>query len=331
MQQLILVIEPDRRQSAKLAMLARSQRAEMIVVASVHEALDTLDERVPDLLLISASLLPKEEALLAERLRELAADGIKVPTLLLPILETPSHRVSGPQKTGARALRPVARNARGQEICDPTIFAMQISTHLERLAAERPTGAIAPIKRRNVTVLQETKSGPIEYHEIEPVTLTKEKAASTAAPSPPAARTPEWRDLLSALQRDLERMKTENLESTRPVVAAQPRPPLNVARATVPGPATPSTPRTAAQATPPSRAVQPARANTPAAPSQAAPKAAPRPTKPSTPDPAREKKAEKQPPAPARDEWGVYNPDQAGFAALRARLDEMANANKKQG
>jgi hypothetical protein len=318
MQQLILVIEPDRRQSAKLAMLARSQRAEMIVVASVHEALDTLDERVPDLLLISASLLPKEEALLAERLRELAADGSKVPTLLLPILETPSFR-------------PVARNARGQEICDPTIFAMQISTHLERLAAERPTGAIAPIKRRNVTVLQETKSEPIEYHEIEPVTLTKEKAASTAAPSPPAARMPEWRDLLSALQRDLERMKTENLESTKPVAAAQPRPPVNVARATVPGPATPSAPRTAAQATPASRAVQPPRANTPAAPSQAAPKAAPRPTRPSTPDPAREKKAEKQPPAPARDEWGVYNPDQAGFAALRARLDEMANANKKQG
>jgi hypothetical protein len=342
MQKWILAIEPDRRQSAKLAMLARNQRAEMIVVGSVHEGLDILDERVPDLLLISPLLLPKDEALLAERLQELDADGMKVSTLLIPLLETPNRKPSGSQKSGP-GFKPVARGGRAQEMCDPIVFAVQLNNQLERHAAERPGPAAPPIKRRSVPVLQEVEPEQVEREALEETEIEEREAPPpVVAPVPPAVgRTPEWRDLLSALQRDLARMKTENLEPEKPAVVEPPQPLVHVARATVPAPTTKP------QAPP-----QPATSSAPAvmrAPVTAAPAPAEVPVTPQSPpaaaqsqsaaaaaaaapasDPPRRNKQPKNEP-PAQDEWGIFDPERCGLAALRAKLSEIANTPKKPG
>ena len=87
-------------------MLARNQlHVETVIVASVHDALQILDERVPDLILTSAVLLPRDEAALTERLRQLAAAGLK-PSL--HELWTKFRRALGQT---ANILRPVAHGS----------------------------------------------------------------------------------------------------------------------------------------------------------------------------------------------------------------------------
>src|SRR5262245_60358649 len=91
---LILAIEPDRRQSAKLTMIARNQlRTELIVADTVEQALTTLAECVPDLLLTSPHIPSKDGAALSNRLRELDRDGLRVQTMMVPALATPGARL----------------------------------------------------------------------------------------------------------------------------------------------------------------------------------------------------------------------------------------------
>lgn len=321
MEQWILVIEPDRRQSAKLAMLARNQlHVETVIVASVHDAMQILDERVPDLLLTSAVLLPRDEATLTERLRQLAAAGMKVSTLRIPILEAPTRRLLGPQKGPGNRLRPVVHGLRSQDACDPFVFGIQLNAHLERLASEQPAVAASPPARRAPAA---PPSGPAKAgHDVpreptapqtaEPVTIVRpEQTERAVEPTRARTRPAEWRTLLSALQRDLDRMKTENVESLPPtekvITQLVPQPPRAVAQPRAQQ--TPASPQPAAAPIQP----QPVTAQPPAVAGPAA--NAPR------------GKKRKSPP-PAQDEWGLFDPNQCGLAALRTKLDEIKNPQK---
>src|SRR5580765_7150775 len=108
-------------------------------------------------------------------------------------------------------------------------------------------------------------------------------------------------------------MKTENLESLPPtekvITQLVPQPPRAVAQ-----------PRVAAQQTP--AAPQPAAAPTQPQPVAAQPAALPGPAA-----NAPRGKKRKSPP-PAQDEWGLFDPNQCGLAALRTKLDQIKNPQK---
>ena len=64
---LILAVEPDRRQAEAVATLGRNVlRSEVIVTESADAAIAVMAKRVPDLLLTSLLLPPKDEAKIAD-------------------------------------------------------------------------------------------------------------------------------------------------------------------------------------------------------------------------------------------------------------------------
>jgi hypothetical protein len=134
---LILAIEPDRRQASELTSIVRGQlHAELVLGESAERALAALGQRVPDLILTSALLSPKDEAALGERLRALDGSAVHVQTLTIPVLASSSGRDGRPGGVlfGLRREKTKAATSDG---CDPDVFAEQCREYLERSAAER--------------------------------------------------------------------------------------------------------------------------------------------------------------------------------------------------
>jgi hypothetical protein len=130
---LILAIEPDKKQASAVRALARtSLHAQILVADSTSHGLQQLDGRIPDLILTSLLLSPKDEGALDKHLRGLDAEGHRVPTLVIPVLG-PLSRSKGGLLT--RLKKP--RKTTGTEGCDPATFAAQITEYLDRAAAER--------------------------------------------------------------------------------------------------------------------------------------------------------------------------------------------------
>jgi len=138
---LILAIEPDRRQAARISSLARERlNVELLVMDSAQRALETLAARTPDLILTPQLLSPKDEAALDDRLRQLDAAGSKVQTLMIPVLASTGRR--GPRKDGLlKRLRRTKDEPATEGGCDPAVFAAQIAEYLEKAADERAAQA----------------------------------------------------------------------------------------------------------------------------------------------------------------------------------------------
>jgi len=84
---LILAIDHDKRQSTQLASLVKAQlQAELVQRPTVAEALDALRGRVPDLVLTSSLISPRDDAALATHLRDLGAAAAHVQTVTIPML-----------------------------------------------------------------------------------------------------------------------------------------------------------------------------------------------------------------------------------------------------
>jgi hypothetical protein len=133
---LILAIEPDRRQTAQLVAIARGKlHVELVLADTTAQAIAELGNRVPDLILTSALLSPKDDAALAECLRALDGAVAHVQTLTIPVLATPTAR--------RRASKGMLSRLRGNrthaapEGCDPEVFADQIGEYLRRGGEER--------------------------------------------------------------------------------------------------------------------------------------------------------------------------------------------------
>ena len=130
---LILAIEPDKRQASRIGAIGRSiGGAELLIADSVDRAIAVLGGRVPDLLLTSLLLSPKEEA----RLRELNGDGVSIQTLVIPVLASPSRRATAAVGLLTRLRAPKGDHGQA-EGCDPAVFAAQISEYLEHLEQDR--------------------------------------------------------------------------------------------------------------------------------------------------------------------------------------------------
>jgi len=164
---LILAVEPDHRQAAKVKALARrTLQAELIAVDTASHALEVLATRVPDLILTSTLLSPRDEAILTARLRELDAAGLQVQTLVIPVLGTASRGSRRHDSSGlfSRLRRPRAPD--GQvDGCEPEVFAGQIEEYLDRATSDR-----ADVAERDKPVYPEFTPAPTpSEQQLEPV------------------------------------------------------------------------------------------------------------------------------------------------------------------
>jgi PleD family two-component response regulator len=83
---LILAIEPDRRQATQLKAMVRARlEADLVLAESVDQGLLELGDRIPDLILTSALLSPRDEVALDQRLRALDGTACFVQTLTIPV------------------------------------------------------------------------------------------------------------------------------------------------------------------------------------------------------------------------------------------------------
>jgi hypothetical protein len=137
---LILAIEPDHRQAAQLKIAVRRRlRADLVLADTAEAALAALGDRVPDLVLTSAFLSPRDETALAERLRALDTAAAHVQTLTIPVLDVPREPASVARGMLSVLLRDRVSTQAAPDGCDPAVFADQCAAYLEHTANERVT------------------------------------------------------------------------------------------------------------------------------------------------------------------------------------------------
>ena len=146
---LILAVDPEQRQQAALACLARELNDhELLSAASCADALEALDRRTPDLVLLPALLPEAEESELLSNLRSRA--GSDVQALTMPPLKLPDTAPPAPQASVHPAwlnqiLHPQddATEQAGEE-CEPAVFAELIRSYLWPVEeAVEAVGAVA--------------------------------------------------------------------------------------------------------------------------------------------------------------------------------------------
>jgi CheY-like chemotaxis protein len=334
---LILAIEPDSRQASLLSDLARGLAdAEFALTTSAREALEAFDTRVPDLILTSTLLSPADEAMLTERLRDLDSAGAHVQTLVIPVLAEPQPE---PQPQGGLLSR-LWRKPKGSspDGCDPAVFAGQISEYLNRAHVLRraftslPPSTLEKEKRP-------ARPDPEPVAEASPTPLGPSYLAPDPEPTlglfkpeePPAADEPVLNEQVLGIPRprwaeplvtDLEALGAE-LDAVLSAHAVTAEPSAHPAEAAPAGAV-----EDVAEAESPVE--EPAAIEEPVAvappfrtdlleilaaiqldlePLRSAPGEVP-------PAPVK--------PAEVQDEWGFFDPQQCGMAALLARLEEIA-------
>jgi len=187
--QLVLAIEPDLRQATILKRIVRDKvHADVAVVDSPDAAITAIGTRVPDVVLLSALLSPRDEDELIAHLRSLnGVDHIQTHTI--PQL---ASTAADQEQGGRKGLLGVFKRKKDapQPIvagCDPDMFAEEISAFLQR-AAEK--------KAESVAVLQ-SRVDQLEYL-VQSNALPETQAAAAAAhlsdftePGAQTAREPE--------------------------------------------------------------------------------------------------------------------------------------------
>ena len=115
----VLVVEPDPVQAEVLRKAVRRIDAELLLVSTTGEAIAAMRRSVPDLVLVSALLSPRDEDALFAHLRTL--EGLShLQTLTIPQL----RRGKDSSKKGAALFRKKGADAESGG-CDPALFAEQ--------------------------------------------------------------------------------------------------------------------------------------------------------------------------------------------------------------
>jgi CheY-like chemotaxis protein len=136
---LVLAIEPDLRQAAIVKRIVREKvMADVAVVDSRDAALEAMRTTVPDVLLLSALLSPRDEDELIAHLRTLDnADHLQTHTIpqLASALEPSGGRAAGGLLSAFRRKKKAVETQTSG--CDPDIFAEEIRSYLERAAEQK--------------------------------------------------------------------------------------------------------------------------------------------------------------------------------------------------
>jgi hypothetical protein len=154
---LILAIEPDRRQSSKIAAIVKNKlHAEIVSGDTTEHAVEALAGRVPDLILTSMLLSRKDDAALADWLRASDEAGAHVQTLVIPVL---GGGYGDYKEEGSGLLsRLRGRSSDSTDGCDPEIFADQIREYLEHAAEARRHAALRLEDMKEAAAAAEARS-----------------------------------------------------------------------------------------------------------------------------------------------------------------------------
>jgi CheY-like chemotaxis protein len=150
----VLVVQPDDVQADVLERIFEKRvGADLVMVGSTRQAIDQIAVRMPDLILLSALLSPRDEDALIAHLRSL--DGAShLQTITIPQFRT------GPAKAPAKkgGLFSKKTKAAAPTGCDPMVFAEEVVTRLKEASEirNRPpvpksvTNVIAPPAKSSV-------------------------------------------------------------------------------------------------------------------------------------------------------------------------------------
>src|SRR5512143_3541020 len=133
---LVLAIEPDLRQAAILKRIVREKvRAQLVLVDSRDAAISAIDAEIPDVILVTALLSPRDEEELVSHLKTLSgAEHLQTHTI--PQLAS-GRTETEPQSGGGGLFGKFRRKKAAVEPiagCDPDLFADEIRTFLDRAA-----------------------------------------------------------------------------------------------------------------------------------------------------------------------------------------------------
>ena len=144
-QPLVLAIEPDLRQAAIVKRIVREKvLADVAVVDSRDAAMEAMRTTIPDVLLLSALMSPRDEDELIAHLRTLEhADHLQTHTI--PQLASTLNPI---ESRGSRGLLSAFRRKKDPEAapsgCDPDLFAEEIRVFLQRAADKKRERSAAP-------------------------------------------------------------------------------------------------------------------------------------------------------------------------------------------
>jgi len=205
---LILAVDPEQRQHAALACLARELDGhELLSAASCADALAALDRRAPDLVLLPVLLPPAEEGELLSRLRDQA--GTDIPALTIPQLKLPDA-VAPPAPASThpawlnQILHPQDPTEQPGEECEPAVFADLIRSYLgpvhdvvadaasavadaARAVAEKRRAHLVAAARATVTWVRNRRE---RWNDRPPVIAISAPPLDVAMPLPPAVPAP---------------------------------------------------------------------------------------------------------------------------------------------
>jgi CheY-like chemotaxis protein len=224
---LVLAIEPDQRQASILKRIVRDKvHADVAVVDSPDAALAAIGTRLPDVLLLSALLSPRDEDELIVHLRGLdGADHIQTHTIP-QLASTAADQEPGARGKGLLGVFKRKKDSAQPIVagCDPDLFADEIITFLQR-AAEK--------KAENVAVLQ-SRVDRLEYQ------IQSSAQPETQAAPPPAAESQEERPGAAAESSwsspfEWRKSPPPKAPSAEPV-ASTPEPGVPAPEAVIPGP-----------------------------------------------------------------------------------------------
>ncbi len=137
MQPLVLAIEPDLRQAAIIKRIVREKAlADIAVVDSLDAAIEAMRTAMPDVLLLSALLSPRDEDNLITHLKTLGHAG-HLQTHTIPQL---ASALQPGEERGSRGLLSAFRRKKEPAPaagCDPDLFADEIRVFLQRAAEKR--------------------------------------------------------------------------------------------------------------------------------------------------------------------------------------------------
>jgi CheY-like chemotaxis protein len=133
---LVLAIEPDLQQAEILTRIVREKvKAEVVIVDSRDAALEAMRSAVPDVMLLSALLSPRDEDELVAHLRTLeSAEHLQTHTI--PQLAAAATGPSGPARGLLKAFRR-KKDATPVSGCDPDLFAQEIRVFLDQAEQKR--------------------------------------------------------------------------------------------------------------------------------------------------------------------------------------------------
>jgi len=172
----VIVIQPDSAQTEALRGIFRRVGAELVLVHSTLEAMDAIAVRMPDLILLSTLLSPRDEDTFMAHLRTLEGAS-HLQTLTIPQFRSTAAPEEPARQSGFsfRKKKPKVAVSVG---CDPTVFAEEVVAHLLR-ANEIRNRPAAP-----KPVMAATAPPPVEHpYRYEPVEIPQIEEPVAAAPS----------------------------------------------------------------------------------------------------------------------------------------------------